>query len=179
MLAHNGLSVVREPLTPPRSLKPPPGLNSLISSLRSEDSVNGNDSATTTAPSTNSSTSPFPSLKNITSNVASLNQPLNSNNNSPNPISSSAPNQNPNQPSSPNLSATNLVPEHSQQQRLDDERVQWQRWAMYAAEMERNRRISVLREMELEEVRNDKTTLLRCCFPLTYPPLAGEGAAGA
>ena len=50
---------------------------------------------------------------------------------------------------------------------------------MYAAEMERNRRISVLREMELEEVRNDKTTLLRCCFVLTHPPLAGEGAAGA
>ncbi|GMH63327.1 hypothetical protein TL16_g03684, partial [Triparma laevis f. inornata] len=105
MLAHNGLSVVREPLTPPpRSLKPPPGLNSLISSLRSEEGVN--DSTASTATSTKSSSS------------------------SPHPSPSLKP-----------------------QQRLDDERVQWQRWAMYAAEMERNRRISVLREMELEEER--------------------------
>ena len=46
-----------------------------------------------------------------------------------------------------------LIPENSQQAQLDEERVQWQRWAMYAAEMERNRRISVLREMEVEEQR--------------------------
>lgn len=48
---------------------------------------------------------------------------------------------------------TELIPENSQQAQMDEERAQWQRWAMYAAEMERNRRISVLREMEVEEQR--------------------------
>jgi len=50
-------------------------------------------------------------------------------------------------------SNTELIPENSQQAQMDEERAQWQRWAMYAAEMERNRRISVLREMEVEEQR--------------------------
>ena len=46
-----------------------------------------------------------------------------------------------------------LVQRQSILEHEDESRRQWQRWATYAAEMERDRRVAVLREMEVEEER--------------------------
>jgi hypothetical protein len=39
------------------------------------------------------------------------------------------------------------------QEHESEERAQWQRWAAYASEMERDRRVAVLLEMQVEEER--------------------------